>query len=213
MDSDQRTEAPMEWTEEIETLLASWCDHAKCYIWMHGRALDIAERRVFYYIWTYHILSTIAGLSNIMAGDLMLGAFKVAWFFGGLTILLTSLSLLQEKLGLNERVLNHRKLGLQALTIKMKLEEILSLPREVRGDCRTFMRYIKNDINATMVEKNATIPRGIREACLLEFRGKEGFDIPDVCGQVEHTKVFGFKKPLQQPLLSIDIPRDTQDSS
>lgn len=180
----------VEWTPPIETLLASWCDHAKCYVWMHSRAHDEAERHVRYYLWTFHILSTLAGLSNIITGDLTLGTFKVAWFFGGLTILLTSLSLLQEKLGLSEKVVNHRKLGLQALVIKMKLEEILSLPREARGDCKTFLKYVKTDINQSMIEKNAAIPRHIREACYAEFHTKAGFDVPDICGQVEHTTIY-----------------------
>jgi hypothetical protein len=197
MDADTATEmrietAPkrMEWTTQIETLLASWCDHAKCYIWMHSRAHDEAERSVRWYLWIFHTLSTVAGLSNIITGDISVGSFKIAWLFGGLTILLTSLSLLQEKLGLAEKVLNHRKLALQALVIKMKLEEVLSMPREARGDCKTFLRYIKADINQSMVEKNAAIPRKIREACLAEFRNKVNFDIPDICGQVEHTAVY-----------------------
>lgn len=197
MDSDTATDRPtevlvkrMEWTPQIETLLASWCDHAKCYIWMHSRAHDESEKAVRWYLWIFHSLSTIAGLSNIITGDITVGSFKIAWLFGALTILLTSLSLLQEKLGLNEKVLNHRKLALQALVIKMKLEEILSMPREVRGDCKTFLRYIKADINQSMIEKNAAIPRKIREACFAEFREKPAFDIPDICGQVEHTTVY-----------------------
>lgn len=180
----------VEWTVQIEKLLASWCDHAKCFVWMHSRAHDEAERAVRWYLWTFHILSTIAGLSNCITGDISIANFKIAWFFGGLTILLTSLSLLQEKLGLTERVINHRKLTLQALVIKMKLEEILSMPREARGDCKTFMKYIKSDINHSMVEKNAALPQHIRDACLAEFSKKTDFDIPDVCGQVEHTTIY-----------------------
>jgi hypothetical protein len=157
---------------------------------MHSRAHDEAERYVKYYLWTFHILSTIAGLSNIITGDIMIGNFKISWFFGALTILLTSLSLLQEKLGLTEKALNHRKLALQALIIKMKIEEVLSMPREVRGDCKTFMKYIKSDINHSMVEKNAAIPHHIREACLAEFSKKPNFYIPVVCGKIEHTVVY-----------------------
>jgi hypothetical protein len=192
--TEPRTEiiskSQLEWTMQIEKLLASWCDHAKCFVWMHSRAHDEAERAVRWYLWTFHILSTIAGLSNIITGDVTIANFKIAWFFGGLTILLTSLSLLQEKLGLTERAINHRKLALQALVIKMKLEEILSMPRDARGDCKTFMKYIKSDINHSMVEKNAAIPHHIRAACLAEFSKKTDFDIPDVCGQVEHTVVY-----------------------
>lgn len=180
----------VEWTREIETMLASWCDHAKCFLWMHSRAHDEAEKAVRRYLWIFHSLSTVAGLSNVIAGDAAIGTFKVAWFFGGMTLILSSLSLLQEKLGLSERAINHRKLALQALAIKMKLEEALSMPRAARGDCRTFIRYIKGDINHSMMEKNAAIPLHIRQACLAEFSKIPNFDIPDTCGQVEHTVVL-----------------------
>jgi hypothetical protein len=185
----------MEWSTQVESLLASWCDHAKCFVWMHSQAHDEAEKAVHKYLWVFHSLSTIAGLSNVITGDISIGSFKVAWIFGGLTIILTSLSLLQEKLGFNEKMLNHRKLALQALVIKMKLEEILSIPREARGDCKSFIRYIKGDINQSFVEKNAAIPRHIRDACLTEFSKISQFDIPDVCGQVEHTTVYVATEP------------------
>ena len=180
----------MEWSEHIEKILASWCDHAKCFIWMHSRAHDQVDKQLRIYYWTFHSLSTIAGLSNIIAGDASIGSFKITWFFGALTVLLTSLSLLQEKLGLNERVQNHRKLALQSLIIKMKLEEILSIPRTMRGDCKTFVRYIKTDINQSMIEKHAAIPLNIRNECLKQFSTIPNFDIPDVCGQVEHTIIY-----------------------
>jgi hypothetical protein len=180
----------MEWTPPIEKLLASWCDHAKCYIWMHSRAYDEAEKRVHWFLIIFHTLSTLTGLSNIITGDTVIGGFKIAWMYGGLTILLTSLSLLQEKLGLAERASNHRKLAFQSLIIKMKIEEVLSLPKEARGDCKTFLRYIKSDINNAMLEKNAGIPLAIRNACYEQFKSIPNFDIPDVCGQIEHTEVY-----------------------
>lgn len=188
--SEMNISKRMEWSPQVESLLASWCDHAKCFVWMHSHAHDEAERVVRRYLWIFHTLSTIAGLSNVITGDISIGSFKVAWIFGGMTIILTSLSLLQEKLGFNEKMLSHRKLSVQALVIKMKLEEMLSMPREARGDCKSFIRYIKGDINQTFVEKTAAIPRHIRQACLDEFSKIPNFDIPDVCGQVEHTSVY-----------------------
>ena len=178
------------WDTPVETMLASWCDHAKCYIWMHTRAHDEAEKIQTRFLITLHILSTLSGLSNIITGDLVVGTFKIAWLFGGLTLVLTSLAVLQDKMGIAERVMNHRKLALQSLTIKMKIEEVLRLPREARGDCRTFLGYIRSDIHQSMLEKNAAIPRAIREACYTEFKDKPHFDIPDACGQVEHTAIY-----------------------
>jgi hypothetical protein len=180
----------MEWSAPVERLLASWCDHSKCFIWMHSRSHDEVDRRLKWFMIIIHTLSTISGLSNIITGNAEFGAFHMSWLYGGVTILLTSLALLQEKLGLHERSLNHRKLAFQSLVIKMKIEEILSLPRSARGDCKTFLRYIKADINQAMLEKNASISRKIRDECYMRFKDISGFDIPDTCGQIEHTEVY-----------------------
>jgi hypothetical protein len=157
---------------------------------MHSMAHDETEKRLRRFLFIIHALSTVSGLSNIITGDDTIGWFKVSWIYGAITILLTSLSLLQEKLGLQEKALNHRKLAFQSLMIKMKIEEILSLPREARGDCKTFLRYIKSDINHSMLEKNASIPLHIRQDCLEKFGQIDNFNIPDVCGKIEHTKIY-----------------------
>jgi hypothetical protein len=196
----------MEWTPPVEKLLASWCDHAKCYVWMHSKAYDEVDKRLRRFMITIHVFSTIAGLSNIITGDTDVGGFKVAWLYGGITILLTSLSLLQEKMGLAERVSNHRKLAFQSLIIKMKIEEVLSLPRDARGDCKTFLRYIKTDINNSMLEKNAGIPHRIRDACYESFKNIPNFDIPDICGQVEHTEVYVEEPQSTHVILTAPVP-------
>lgn len=34
------------------------------------------------------------------------------------------------------------------------------------------------------------IPKQIREACNQKFKNIEHFDMPDICGQIEHTKTY-----------------------
>ncbi len=204
----QPHKAYIEWNPAIETLLASWCDHAKCFIWMHSKAHDETERRIRRFTVIIHTLSTLSGLSNIITGDTTFGTFKISWIYGVITIILTSLALLQEKLALQEKSLNHRKLALQSLVIKMKIEEILSLPRKARGDCKTFMKYIKSDINNTMLEKNANIPRHIRTECKELFDKIPGFDVPDVCGQIEHTQIYKeeYEPPTEIKIQQTNVP-------
>ena len=52
------------------------------------------------------------------------------------------------------------------------------------------MRYIKNDINQASLNGNNLIPKYIRDACFAKFNSIPNFDIPDICGQLEHTKVY-----------------------
>ena len=35
----------LEWSKEIDTLLAKWCDNAKCFEWMHSEAsMDYSKK-------------------------------------------------------------------------------------------------------------------------------------------------------------------------
>jgi hypothetical protein len=43
------------------------------------------------------------------------------------------------------------------------------------------------------------IPEAIRDACLEKFNKIEGFELPDICGQLEHTEVYTAETAL--PLL------------
>ena len=51
-------------------------------------------------------------------------------------------------------------------------------------------RYIKADINTASIEGNTMIPKSIRVACYEKFKTIMNFDIPDICGNMEHTRVF-----------------------
>jgi hypothetical protein len=52
------------------------------------------------------------------------------------------------------------------------------------------MRYIRADINTASADSASKIPKEIREACFMKFKDIVGFDIPDICGQVEHTRIY-----------------------
>jgi len=65
------------------------------------------------------------------------------------------------------------------------------------------LKYIKQDINIVS-ETNPTIPKDIRNQCAEKFSKIKDFDIPDICGQVEHTAIY-VAEPLQVPLLSNEV--------
>jgi hypothetical protein len=82
-------------------------------------------------------------------------------------------------------------------SIKTKIEEVVTLPYAGRKDCKTFMRYIKDDIAKAAADGNSMIPEDLRDACLKKFSEIPGFHIPDICGKMEHTQVYvGSKERL-----------------
>jgi hypothetical protein len=200
MSETQDTETPFSWSPEIDSLLASWCDKAKCFEWMHTEAYSLFDARSKKFMIAINSLTAIAGLSNVIAGGYSVSGFQLSWFFGGMSIAVSTLNILQDKLGYQASSHLHKKLASDWSRIKGKIEEVVSIPYGGRKDCKTFLRYIKDDIGKAAADGNAIIPSHIREACYNKFKDVPGFKLPDICGEMEHTRIFEDVK--KQPLIS-----------
>jgi len=195
-DGDSATEpanehsVPLSWSKEIDGLLASWCDNAKCYEWMHTEAYSSYDKRCKIFMVSINCLTAISGVSNVIAGGYNINGFQVAWIFGGISVAASTLTMLQEKLGYQVSGQIHRVLASNWASIRLKIEEVITLPYSGRRDCKTFLRYIKVDINRATIDGSSIIPKKIRDACYKKFSAVPNFDIPDICGHMEHTKIY-----------------------
>jgi hypothetical protein len=181
---------PLSWTKEIDILLASWCDNAKCFEWMHGETSIDYQKRSKIFMIVINILTAVCGLSNIIAGNIIINGFQLIWVFGSVSILTSSLNILQDKLSYSSLSESHRKFASQWSIIISKIEEIVALPPSSRRDCKTFLRYIKADINQASIDGNSLIQQEIKLKCYENFKDIENFDIPEICGNMHHTKTF-----------------------
>jgi len=189
------------WNPSIDKLLASWCDNAKCFEWMHTESYSLNSKKAKIFMICINLLTALSGLSNVIVGGFTVDGFQISWVFGGISILVSTLNMLQDKLGYQQATINHNKFANQWGIIRNKIEEIVSLPISARRDCKTFLRYIKADINQASIDGNSLIPKSIRISCYDKFKNIPNFDIPDICGNMEHTKVFISTASNYQPLL------------
>ena len=180
----------MMWTIDIDNLLAEWCDNAKCYEWMHMRTYDLDNKKSRKFMIITNVLTTLSGLSNVIAGGIVINGFQIAWVFGSISIIVSTLNILQDKLGYSQSAEGHKKLASNWSIIINKITEILILPPVSRKDCKTFLKYIKEDINNALSDQNAIIPEKIRDECSNKFKNIPNFNIPDICGSVEHTVIY-----------------------
>jgi hypothetical protein len=179
-----------DWSPQIDELLASWCDKAKCFEWMHTECYsyyDINSRNMMI---ASNVLSAVSGLSNVIAGGSSINGFQLSWAFGSLAIAVSITNMLQEKLGYTAKAAQHNQYSIQWGSIRRKIEEELSIPPESRKDCKSFMKFLRQDINQVSVAGSSIIPEFIRTKCYHKFKGIPDFDIPDICGKMEHTKVY-----------------------
>jgi hypothetical protein len=180
----------VQWSPLIDTLLSSWCDHAKCFVWMHAQSHDICAKKTRSFMISTNVLTAFAGLANVIAGGITVNGFQTAWIFGGLSVLISTLNVLQDKLGYAQRSEQHRKLANQWDIIRSKIEEIIILPTNARKDCKSFLKYIKADINQASIDGNSLIQQEIKLNCYDKFKDIENFEIPEICGNMHHTKTF-----------------------
>lgn len=199
----------LQWNSNIDNLLAEWCDEAKCFEWMHAKSYDINYKTARGFLVSINLLTAISGLSNVIAGGYDINGFKISWIFGSISVLVSSLNILQDKLGYQLLADTHKRLSGQWSKIILKIEEIILLPYGSRQDCKTFLKFIKKDINTVTLEGNSLISDKVRDACFNKFKDVTNFNIPDVCGHMEHTQTFSnstiyndLKTPNQSPHFS-----------
>ena len=76
---EEEESSNLTWSKEIDTLLTSWCDNAKCFEWMHGEtSIDYLKKSKIFMI-IINLLTALSGLSNIIAGNVIINGFQLIW--------------------------------------------------------------------------------------------------------------------------------------
>jgi hypothetical protein len=155
----------IQWSEQVDKLLASWCDNAKCFEYMHQEAYDcnITTSKVITLITA--IISTISGAANIGIGSSSVKGFQLSWIFGGLTILSSVVTVIQDKLAFSQNAEAHKRFCNIWGQIRRKIESELIVPYNSRKECTSFINMMKIDIDQVSNDGNTKIPKFIRQKC------------------------------------------------
>lgn len=188
--SEPAPDKKVKWTRSIELTLARWCDQAKCFEWMHAEAFSMYDRKSRIIMIASNLLSAVSGLVNVIAGSSSLNGIPLAYVFGSLSITVSITNMLQEKLAYGKSAIEHRQFAAMWGVIRRKIEEEVSVPPESRKECGTFLKFLRQDINKVSMDGSAQIPEYIRDSCFEKFSNIPNFELPDICGQMTHTKVY-----------------------
>lgn len=179
----------VQWTPQIDTMLADWCDESKCFEWMNAEAYSRYNRRATAMNITTNITISLSGITNLILGATVSDTMVTSMIFGCISIGIGVVNMVQEQFNWSTIALNFKTYAKHWATITRKLEEQLIIAPSGRKDCATFLKYIKQDITFAS-EHNSSIPKDIRDKCLEKFSSIPNFNIPDICGQIEHTAVY-----------------------
>ena len=89
MSETDETNNQVQWTPAIDTLLAKWCDEAKCFEWMHTEAFHEYDKKSHRLIIASNILTSVNGLLNLIVGGITVQGFQTAWLFGTIGIVIS----------------------------------------------------------------------------------------------------------------------------
>jgi hypothetical protein len=204
-DEGPDTATGLSWSPSIDRMLANWCDQSKSFEWMNTEAYSRYSVRSTGMSITVNIAIALSGVANLIVGSAQLTNASVppSTILGCVSIAISIISMLEDKFDWITMANNFKQASVQWSNVSRKLEEQLAVPPNGRKDCSTFLKYIKQDI--TMVSAtNYMIPKDIRIKCMEKFGKIPDFDVPDICGQVEHTSVYVEEPvhPLKVPLLT-----------
>ena len=210
-DEGPDTASGLSWSPSIDRMLANWCDQSKSFEWMNTEAYSRYSVRSTSMSITVNIAIALSGVANLIVGTAQLSdtAVPPSTILGCVSIAISIISMLEDKFDWITMANNFKQASVQWSNVSRKLEEQLAVPPGGRKDCSTFLKYIKQDIT-TVSATNYMIPKDIRIKCMEKFGKIAHFDVPDICGQVEHTSVY-VEEPLQP--LKVPLLTDTNASA
>ena len=194
------TSASLQWTPQIDKMLADWCDESKCFEWMHTESYSRYSKRATAMTITTNITISLTGIANLVLGATIPDTMTTSMIFGCVSIGIGIVNMVKEQFGWSDLANTYKVSAKQWSEITRKMQEQLIIPPAGRKDCGTYLKYIKHDITLAS-EHNSSIPKDIRLKCFQTFNSIPKFNIPDICGQIEHTEVYVADQPLKQYLL------------
>lgn len=206
--SETKEEGPdtapgLQWTPQIDRMLANWCDQAKSFNWMHTHSYSRYSRGSTAMNIGTNIAISLVGVVNLALASSQIEAMTTAMVTGSVSVAIGIIKMIQEQFNWASLASDYKHSATKWDHISRKIQEQVVLPYTGRKDCGTFLKYIKQDINEAS-DTNTIIPKDIRNKCMEKFGKIPDFDIPDICGQVEHTTVYAepTTSTLQVPLLT-----------
>lgn len=206
-DDSPDTAPGLQWTPAIDTMLANWCDQAKSFTWMHTHAYSRYSKRSTTMNICTNIAISLVGIVNLALASSQVEPITTSIVTGSVSVGIGIVKMIQEQFNWTSLAADFRNSAKKWDNIARKIQEQVVLPYNGRKDCGTFLKYIKQDINEAS-DTNTLIPKDIRTKCNDKFEKVPGFDVPDICGQVEHTSIY-HEEPLKTPLL--ELPPGTEN--
>ena len=180
------------WSKEQERLMAEWSDLAMCYRWLADKSEKFYHSKNLWISLPVIILSTLGGTANFGVQSLFSDdtSKKYASFaIGGISLFAGLLTTIGNYLRYAQLEESHRVASIAWGKFQRLIAVELAMKPDDRMDSLDFLKICRSDLDR-LIEQSPPIPQESITLFESEFGSIKDLKKPDICGALEHTRVF-----------------------
>jgi hypothetical protein len=192
------------WSREQEILMAEWSDLAMCYRWLHDKSEKYYHSKTLWINLPVIILSTLGGTANFGIQSLFSDDMtkKYASFaIGGVSLFAGLLTTIGNYLRYAQLEESHRVASIAWGKFQRLIAVELALNPDDRIDSLDFLKICRADLDR-LIEQSPPIPEESIQLFEANFGLIADLKKPDICGSLEHTRVFESSQSRLKQVLS-----------
>ena len=189
----------IEWSTQLEDILAKEGERCSGLSWLHTRAETLTSTYNAYVQVPVIILSTLAGTASVGSSTLFDGDTKTSSIAIGLvSIGVGILNTLGGFFAFAKRSEAHRIAHLSYAKLAAKISIELSLPRDERMSAETLLTHVRETMER-MAETTPNCPREIIDEFNLKFKNITDISLPVEVNGLHKIKVFRQETHIDTP--------------